>query len=542
MDQALISISGHGLFAHPGIASRAFSALYASGLGASLISQAATDYAIAFTVSNAQAGAAVATLREALATELSRGEIETVEARLGVATIGIVGCGLAHEPGIAARVFGALADAGINVVAAAQGSGSGGTLSVVVDATRAVEAQCAIHERFQLHKAGGGRVTQPAHADVVLLGVGAIGRELLDQVTTPGTTAIAPLRVCGVIDRSGFIFDAGGFSRSRLTEISLHKSRGGPLASVPGGESATASEALEVMSAHALSRPILVDATAAETSPILELALTRGWDLVLANKIPLAARDTADRLERTARNHGRHILYEATVGAGLPVIDTLRKLMEAGDRVSNIEGCPSGTLGYLFGELGSGHSFATAMRNAVAAGYTEPDPRIDLSGIDVARKALILARIIGFEGDLADVSVESLVPTALHDVSRDEFLARLEELDTHWETLVQAARTNGTVLRYRARITHSSINVGLVAVAITDPLGSLNGTDNQFAFTTLRYRQQPLVITGPGAGPAVTAAGILNDLLRLATERGAQRATQTPASVTTLPWQPAAVG
>ncbi|HXF25157.1 MAG TPA: aspartate kinase [Gemmatimonadaceae bacterium] len=523
MDQALVSISGQGLFALPGIATRAFAALHDAGLGAALISQAATDYAVAFTVASSRAGAAVAALRHALASELASGEIEHIDARVGVATIGIVGCALAHEPGVAARVFSALADAGINVVAAAQGSGSGGSLSVVVDATRAAEVQCAIHDRFQLHKTGGGRVSAPAHADVVLLGVGAIGRELLDQITEPGTTAIAPLRVCGVIDRSGFVFDSHGLSRAELVALSLHKSNGGSLASVPGGRLADAVHAIEVMSAHALSRPILVDATAADSGTILDLALSHGWDLVLANKIPLATRDTAVQLENTAHAHGRHILYEATVGAGLPVIDTLRKLVEAGDHVLCIEGCPSGTLGYLFGELGSGRTFAAALRSAIAAGYTEPDPRVDLSGIDVARKALILARLIGFDGDLDDVVVESLVPDRLRDISREEFLDRIEELDDPWSARVNEASAASTVLRYRARVTPSAITVGLVAVSVTDPLGALSGTDNQFAFTTTRYKRQPLVITGPGAGPAVTAAGVLNDILRLATERGALR-------------------
>lgn len=524
MDQALLSIRGQGLLAIPGIAARAFAALHDAGLGAGLISQAATDYAVACTVPSADAWVAVTAVRDELVMELANREISSVDARVGVATIGVVGCGLAHEPGVAARVFGALADARINVVAAAQGSGSGGSLSVVVDATRAVEAQRAIHDRFQLHKAGGGRVAVPSHADVILLGVGNIGRELLEQITDPGTAAVARVRVCGVIDQSGFVFDPQGLPRATLSALSQRKALGGSLASAPAGRPGSALQAIELMSAHALSRPILVDATAAQTDAMLDLALTRGWDVVLANKIPIACRATAERLERTAHVHGREMLYEATVGAGLPVIDTLRKLVEAGDHVQCIEGCPSGTLGYLFAELESGRSFANVVRSAVAAGYTEPDPRIDLSGIDVARKALILARLIGFDGDLPDIAVDSLVPKGLRGASVDGFLARMDEADEDWAARVLAARASDTVLRYRARITPSSIHVGLVAVPLSDPLGSLSGTDNQFAFTTSRYKRQPLVITGPGAGAAVTAAGVLNDILRIATERGASRA------------------
>ena len=350
--------------------------------------------------------------------------------------------------------------------------------------------------------------------DVVLLGVGSIGRELLSQLAE----ADAPVRVCGLVDRSGFVFDGGGLSAERLADVAARKREGARLASL-GGTAATAAQAFESFAEEELWRPVLVDATAADTGAVLERALTRGWDLVLANKIPLAAdRDSAERLSHAARRHRRRILHEATVGAGLPVLDTLRKLKESGDRVLYIEGCPSGTLGYLFGEIGRGSAFSLALRDAVARGYTEPDPRVDLSGLDVARKALILARRIGFSGDLRNVAVDSLVPASLERVSADEFLARAAELDAEWARRAAQARSRGAVLRYRARATPTSVTVGLVEVPHSDPLGALQGTDNQFAFRTARYHEQPLVIRGPGAGPAVTAAGVFNDLLRLAAE------------------------
>jgi aspartokinase/homoserine dehydrogenase 1 len=264
----------------------------------------------------------------------------------------------------------------------------------------------------------------------------------------------------------------------------------------------------------------MVDATAADTAPLLEIALGRGFDLVLANKVPLAGDQSAvDGIFVAAAVNGRRILNEATVGAGLPVIDTLRKLAESGDEVLSIEGCPSGTLGYLLGEVGRGVAFSTALRAARAAGYTEPDPRVDLSGLDVARKALILARLIGFRGDLDEVNIESLVPDALRDGSTERFVDHLENLDEEWSARVRDARDRGELLRYRARVTPKGITVGLVSVSATDPLAQLTGTDNQFSITTRRYTQ-PLVITGPGAGAPVTAAGVFNDLLRLVAERG----------------------
>jgi homoserine dehydrogenase len=365
--------------------------------------------------------------------------------------------------------------------------------------------------------------------DVILLGVGAIGRELLVQIGW-GSETRSPLRICGLIDRSGYLFEPEGLSRRQLLRAVAQKAAGGKLAGMDGGCGATAAEALAAIAIHPFSSPVLVDATAAETTELLEASLARGWDVVLANKIPLAGtQESADQLGATARAHGRQILHEATVGAGLPVIDTVRKLLQTGDRVLRIEGCPSGTLGYLFGELGRGRSFSDSLRSAIAAGYTEPDPRIDLSGMDVARKAIILARMIGYRGDLADVAIESLVPRELTRVSSPEFLERLEELDAPWEARVGAAAAHGKALRYRARVTGRSLVVGLVAVPVDDPLASLSGTDNQFAFTTTRYSEQPLVIRGPGAGPAVTAGGVHNDLLQLAERRGGGRAPLFPS-------------
>ena len=205
------------------------------------------------------------------------------------------------------------------------------------------------------------------------------------------------------------------------------------------------------------------------------------------------------------------------------MIDTLRKLLEAGDDVVSIEGCPSGTFGFLFGELGRGERFSVAVRRAIEHGYAEPDPRIDLSGLDVARKALILARAIGFRGELEDVDVESLVPEAFNATTHSVFLDRLHTLDDSWADRVAEARRGGKVLRYRAHVTATSIVVGLAAVPATDRLGVLHGTDNQFTFTTSRYLTQPLVISGPGAGPQVTAAGVYNDLLRLDRSRDRRR-------------------
>ncbi len=365
-------------------------------------------------------------------------------------------------------------------------------------------------------------VTTRAHgdatADVVILGYGRIGRELATQLGS----VIGPLRarVVALIDRTGYVFDARGISASELATLAQAKERGVGLAETPCGVHGTAAEALVHVHRHAPTRPILVDVTAGNTGGELEAALAAGMDIVLANKRPLAeARGMSGGLARSAERHGRRMLHEATVGAGLPIIDTIAKLQESGDDVIGIEGCPSGTLGYLFGELGHGTSFSTALRTAMSLGYTEPDPREDLSGMDVARKALILGRLIGFDGDLDQVDVESLVPTVLRDVSAEQFLCRLPELDTLWRARVEDAAVGGRVLRYRATVSSSSVRVGLTEVDSSSPLATLTGTDNQFSITTRRYRDHPIVITGPGAGVGVTAAGVLNDVLKLARSR-----------------------
>ena len=522
--QALLTVTGSGMLGVPGIAARTFSAVHQQGVSVSLISQASSEQSICFSVPQEHAQRARTGLLETFRHEIARQEIDGVEVRTGAATLVVVGMGLAGTPGIAARVFSALAGAKINIIAIAQGS-SELNLSLVVDGKDAAAALRAVHAAFQLSKIGGGTagiVGHPGFTDVVLLGFGQIGRTLAPLLARPTKSRQngAKLRVVAVIDRSGFVFDADGFGRRQLGALSAAKQKGTPLAAMPGGHTGTAADAVAFTARHALANPVLVDITADDTTETLKAALTAGMHVVLANKRPITGdRRKYAQLKAAAEAGGRQLLHEATVGAGLPIIDTYHKLVESGDRVDKIEGCPSGTLGYLFGEMGRGKLFSEALRGAIAHGYPEPDSRDDLSGVDVARKALILGRLLGFSGELKDIAVESLVPMGAKRLSREQFVARLEDFDAGWLKRVQRAKAGGGVLRYRAIVTRRRIRVGLVVVPASSPMASLNGTDNQFIFTTMRYKRNPLVISGPGAGPDVTAGGIVNDVLQLAVEK-----------------------
>ena len=512
--QALVTVAGNGMLGVPGIAARTFAALQRRRLSVSLISQASSEHSICFSVPDAAARDARQALAQEFSEEIERREIDGVEVRHGVATIAVVGLGMAGTPGVAAGVFSALSAGGINVVAIAQGS-SELNISVVVDGDRAADAQRRIHAAFQLARIGGGTVTRPERVEVVLLGFGQIGRMLaglLARVRRPGLA----LRVVGIIDRSGFVFEHRGLDNGRLAALVAAKERGRPLSDAPGGRGATAEDAVGFIAGHALRRPILVDLTATHTGKLLEQALACGMDLVLSNKVPLAGTWTESmRLHELARAYGRRIRHETTVGAGLPVIDTYYKLIESGDRVERVDGCLSGTIGFLLTEVERGRKFSDSVRTAMKNGYTEPDPRDDLSGIDVGRKALILGRLLGFAGELLPRHIESLVPKVMRSLPVAQFVENLPRLDAEWERRVQAATARVRALRYVASVTRQSLSVELREVDRSSPLGALKGADNAVVFTTARYKSNPLVITGPGAGPAVTAAGVLNDILQL---------------------------
>jgi len=347
----------------------------------------------------------------------------------------------------------------------------------------------------------------------VQLGAGNVGGALLRQMLDGREVLESRTRLrlvpVALADASGVVANPRGVAEKTLRAAVEATSSGGLLA-----------DALEVRPLESLAeslRPgaILVDVTASEaTVPTIETALERGCGVVLANKKPLAAAwGVVEGLFRS-----RRVRYECTVGAGLPVVATLQYLLDTGDEATKIEGCFSGTLGYLCAELERGVAFSQAVAEARRRGYTEPDPRDDLGGQDVARKALILARTAGWPLEAGDLRVEALYPEELADGSVDGFIAAAAGLDKQYAARVADVEADGKVLRYVARVEAGGGTVGLAPVERESPLGALRGPANYVALHTKRYAEVPLALAGPGAGAEVTAAGVVGDLLRLAAE------------------------
>jgi homoserine dehydrogenase len=360
----------------------------------------------------------------------------------------------------------------------------------------------------------------------MLLGCGSIGRALIEQIIDRHVHVFERFglraRIVALADRSGYILSPSGLNRDALVAAMEHKKSGGKLKDLDEGVSTNGpAHMVEAALAYRLSRPILVDVSdSSEAYEAFIAALSRGCDVVTANKKPLADDMTVFRtLQMTAQSHGRIIRAEATVGAGLPVLDTLDMLLATGDTVNAARGCLSGTLGYLMSELEGGRSFSDAVKEAVRLGYTEPDPVADLSGVDVARKATILARLAGLPSAELPVTLEGLVAEEHSGKSLDDLFAHLETLDAEFKKRVDAASAQGQVLRFVAEVTQDQITVGPVAVAKDSPLGQLQGSDNMIVFESNRYNDRPLVVTGPGAGVSVTAMGVLGDIMRIAAER-----------------------
>ncbi|MBD9369072.1 bifunctional aspartate kinase/homoserine dehydrogenase I [Xanthomonas sp. XNM01] len=504
---SLVNVEGTGLIGVPGTAERVFAALRTAKVSVVMISQGSSEHSICCVVKQEEAERAQATLIQAFAHELTVGHVQRVQLVPDISVLAAVGDGMTGQPGVAARLFESLGRAQVNIRAIAQGS-SERNISVAIDSEQATRALRAAHAGFWL---------SPQTFAVGVIGPGNVGAALLDQLLSARAPLLErtrlDLRLRAVASRSRLLLDQRGIEDDWRARLSA----------------ATDPADLDRFTAHLLDSHlphiVIVDCSASpDVADRYPQWLAAGIHVVTPNKQagagPLARYDA---IRDAAAASGARFRYEATVGAGLPVISTLRDLLDTGDAVTSIEGIFSGTLAWLFNRYDGSVPFSQLVGEARALGYTEPDPRDDLSGTDVARKLVILARESGRALSLEDVQVESLVPEALRQASVEDFMARLGEVDAAFAGRLATARAAGKVLRYVARLdVDGRASVGLVEVPDDHAFANLRLTDNIVQFTTRRYCDNPLIVQGPGAGPEVTAAGVFADLLRVAAGRGAR--------------------
>jgi aspartokinase/homoserine dehydrogenase 1 len=504
---ALVNLEGAGMIGVPGTAHRLFGALRDEEISVILISQGSSEHSICFAIPEAQATLADQVVRRAFATELREGQIQSVEVSRSCSIIAVVGDGMAGSHGVSAKVFGALGKASVNIRAIAQGA-SERNISAVIDGRDATKALRAVHSSFYL---------SPHTLSIGLIGPGTVGSVLLDQLASQAARLKrdfnVDLRVRGIAGSKQMLLAE--------REIDLANWRD----ALAQAEPTDLVRFTQHVAAGHLPHRVIIDCTA-DSGVGLHYAqwLAAGIHIVTPNKKansgPLSY---YHELREAGRRSGAHFLYEANVGAGLPVVMTLRDLRETGDEIHAIEGIFSGTLAYLFNIFDGSVPFSQIVREAKSKGYTEPDPREDLSGMDVARKLIILGREMGLTLELADVSVESLVPEALRACSIEDYLARLPEFDADMRRMLDEARAEGQVLRYVGRLTADGrATVGVERLAGDHSFANMALTDNIVRFVTSRYSENPLIVQGPGAGPAVTAGGVFGDLLRLAAYLGAR--------------------
>ncbi len=503
---ALVNLEGAGMIGVPGTAHRLFGALRDSGISVILISQGSSEHSICFAIPEAQAVRAEEAVRRAFDAELRDGQIQHVDVAIGMSILAVVGDGMAGAHGVAAKVFNSLGDAAISVKAIAQGA-SERNISVVVDGKSAARALRAVHAAFYL---------SPNTLSIGLIGPGTVGRVLLAQIATQIDRLRElnlDLRVRGITSSTRMLLE------ETTVDLSRWKQR-----MAEAGEPLDMAKFINHVQADYVPHTVVIDCTAsAEVADQYGGWLRRGIHIVTPNKKANSGTLSYYRsLQDAKRAAGTHYLYEATVGAGLPVIHTLRDLRETGDDITQIEGIFSGTLAYLFNVFNGSESFSSIVRAARAKGYTEPDPRDDLSGMDVARKLIILGREMGLTLEMSDVQVEGLVPEALTKCSVAEFMERLPESDALMAATLSDARSKNQVLRYVGRIdADGKATVGLMRLDGKHAFANIALTDNVVRFATRRYCDNPLIVQGPGAGPEVTAAGVFSDLLRLSAYLGA---------------------
>lgn len=500
---SLINLTGSGMVGVPGVSSRLFSALAKNEINIILITQASSEHSICFAISPEQSEKAKSAIEEEFFSEISSNKIDTVHVQTALSIVAIIGENMRNTPGISGKMFDALGKNGINVVAIAQGS-SELNLSVVVSQFDLTKTLNTLHEAFFLSN------VKTLH--MFLIGTGLIGSTLLEQIRKQEEYLLKEhmmqFKLIGIANSRKMYLNRDGIPMDAWKEYLDHSQE-------PSDMPAFVDKMLQLN----LSNSIFIDCTASQDvvnvyEKVLDSNISITTPNKLANSGPL---DNYNKLYRLSRKRNVKFLYETNVGAGLPVITTLNDLKLSGDWILKIEGVLSGTLSYIFNTFDGSVKFSQVVREAREKGFTEPDPRDDLNGMDVIRKILILSREVGYEMEIDEIKNESLLPESCFAVeSVDDFFVELEKHDGHFEELLERANKSNKKLRFIATMEDGKAKVGLKSVSTDHPLFPLSGSDNMLSFTTNRYKERPLVIKGPGAGAEVTAAGVFADLINIA--------------------------
>ena len=501
-DTSLITVQGLGMVGVIGVNYRIFKALAKNGISVFLVSQASSENSTSIGVRNADADLACEVLTTEFAKEIEMGEISPIQAEKNLATVAIVGENMKHTPGIAGKLFGTLGRNGINVIACAQGA-SETNISFVVDSKSLRKSLNVIHDSFFL--------SEYQVLNLFICGVGTVGGSLIEQIHSQRQKLMQEnglqLNVVGIADASHSLFCREGIDLANYREELQQK-----------GQPSNTEILRDGIIAMNIFNSVFVDCTAsADVASIYKELLLHNVSVVAANKIAASsAYDNYRELKQIARQRGVKYLFETNVGAGLPIINTINDLIHSGDKILKIEAVLSGTLNYIFNKLSAEVPFSKAIRMAQIERYSEPDPRIDLSGKDVIRKLVILAREAGYRLEQEDVEKHLFVPDDFFEGTLDDFWQKVPTLDDQFELRRRILEEEGKHWRFVARLEDGKASVGLMEVGRDHPFYGLEGSNNIILLTTERYHDYPMMIQGYGAGAGVTAAGVFADIMSIA--------------------------